>query len=245
VADARNWGAALTTLGFQTRFVLDGQATRSAILTGLQELVSSCKSGDVAVFQFAGHGTSLRDVDNDEEDAKDEALCPVDMQSGGFIIDDDLRRVFDSIPTGVQLTCFIDCCHSGTITRVFAGLSETSANAGPASRPRFIAATPEMQAAHEAFRRTTGMRSAPPLRGPDQMKEVLFSACLPSEVAFETSGNGDFTSRAVPLLSSAAGKVSNAEFQTRITAAFGVPARQHPNLDCAPAMASQLLLQAL
>ncbi|HYO80759.1 MAG TPA: caspase family protein, partial [Bryobacteraceae bacterium] len=245
VADARNWGAALEKLGYEVTYIFDAMATRSAILAAVERLVRECRAGDLAVFQFAGHGTTLRDVNSDETDAWDEALCPVDMASGAFVIDDDLRRIFDGLPERALLTCFIDCCHSGTITRVFAGLSEANASAST-SKARFVPFSSELQAAHESFRQALGSRAAaPPLRGPDRMREVLFSACLPSEVAYETAGNGDFTSRAVPLLLDSAGKLTNAEFQERITRSFGSPARQHPNLDCSQPMASQPLLKVL
>jgi hypothetical protein len=78
----------------------------------------------VLVFQFAGHGTQLPDADADEEDPggvdQDEALCPFDHVSGEYIVDDDLAALFMALPQGVNLTCFIDCCHSGTICRIAA-----------------------------------------------------------------------------------------------------------------------------
>jgi hypothetical protein len=242
VADARNWGGALQALGFQVDYLLDEQATYNGILNRLRELVQTSSSGDLLVFQYAGHGTTLKDVSGDEVDGTDEAFCPVDMNQGSFIIDDDLREIFKSIPDGVNLTCFIDCCHSGTITRLVAGLSPLNAQLA-GSKPRFIRPTAEMEAAHRAFR--AGRRSAPALAGPDEMREVLFSACLPEEVAYETGGNGDFTSRALPLLAAAAGTLTHKAFQDRVTSAFGASARQHPNLDCAPAGRDRVLLAPL
>ncbi|HJT88581.1 MAG TPA: caspase family protein, partial [Bryobacteraceae bacterium] len=239
VADARNWGAALGALGYQVEFLLDGQATRENILNHLSQLLRGSTAGDSIVFQYAGHGTQVKDLDGDETDGQDEAICPVDFASGSFIIDDDFRRVFDLTPGGVSVTCFMDCCHSGTITRLVAGLSEANALGVPASKARFLTATPEMERAHEQFRRGLGSRAAAPLRGPDSMKEVLFSACLPSEVAYETGGSGDFTSRAVPVLETG---LTNDQFLERVVQAFGVPARQHPNADYPPGWGSRPVL---
>jgi hypothetical protein len=240
VADAQNWARSFASLGFEVMQILDGQATRDNVLGALSNLTGSARAGDVLVFQYAGHGTQLKDLDGEETDGLDEALCPVDMMSGGFIIDDDLRQVLDGLPAQVLLTCFMDCCHSGTITRVVAGLSEANATGVALSKARFIPATAQMQTAHENFRRTRGIRSRVPLRGPDSLKEVVFSACLPSEVAYESGGRGDFTSRAVTILGD--NGLTNDQFLAKVTSLFGSPARQHPNVDCPPGWGSHLFL---
>jgi hypothetical protein len=67
-------------------------------------------------------------------------------------------------------------------------------------RARFLPATPAMQAAHRDFRSKLARRALPPGRTPDQMKEILFSACLDSEVAYESNGHGEFTLRATQIL---------------------------------------------
>jgi hypothetical protein len=246
VNDANTWAATLQRLGFSATLLLDGQATRSGILENLQSLLASSRPGDVVAFAFAGHGTTVKDLDGDErEDGKDEALCPVDMSSGALIVDDDLRAVFASTPAGVNVTCFIDCCHSGTITRVFAGLSPANANGTSTGRKaRFIPEKPEINMAHAQFRRQ--MRAAaPPLRDAAEMNEVLFSACLPKELAFEDNGAGDFTTRATRILLAGIDGITHLEFQRRVTEAFGSPARQNPNLDCAEAARARVLLQPL
>ncbi|HJX29739.1 MAG TPA: caspase family protein, partial [Thermoanaerobaculia bacterium] len=100
VADARLWAHTLTGLGFESpAMLLDEQATRSAILDSLARLVGEGKPGDVLVFQFAGHGVQVPDLDGSEiEDSKDEAFCPIDFATGALLIDDDVAEVFDRIP---------------------------------------------------------------------------------------------------------------------------------------------------
>ena len=70
--------------------------------------------------QYAGHGTTVPDLDGDEavEDSRtgslvDEAICPVDFAAGNLIVDDDLGEIWDLLPSGVSLTMFFDSCHSG------------------------------------------------------------------------------------------------------------------------------------
>ncbi|HEY3392766.1 MAG TPA: caspase family protein, partial [Lacipirellulaceae bacterium] len=233
VADAESWAATLTRLGFETTILRNGQATQRAILSSLENLIVGSHPGDIVVFQFAGHGTQLPDANKDEigqDTAQDEALCPHDFASGAFVIDDDVSSVFRHIPDGVSVTCFIDCCHSGTISRFAVGTSPQSRSG--ADRPRFMEATPEMKAAHLQYRSAASSGRAAVDRGPDLMREVVFSACLSREVAWESAGHGDFTTRATALIASGIVGISNEEFHRRVVAAFGTSARQHPYLDC-------------
>jgi len=247
VADARAWAQTLVQLGFESPLLLlDDQATRSAILDALKNLLATSTPGDVVVLQYAGHGTTLPDVNGDEiggdSPGEDEAICPYDYNTGAFLIDDDLAEVFRSIPTDVNVTCFIDCCHSGTISRFAVGTPPQARGAEQDQRPRFIEATAEMQAAHRQFRTRMGQFRALGARGPEAMREAVFSACLSREVAWESGGHGDFTQHATRLLQGGVGG-SNEEFQRRVVAAFGAMPRQHPELDCAPAVRARGLLQ--
>jgi hypothetical protein len=76
-------------------------------------LIGSAAPGDVVAFQYSGHGTQLEDEDADESDRFDEAFVPIDFQAGAFLLDDDLAAVYATLPAGVQLTLFMDCCHPG------------------------------------------------------------------------------------------------------------------------------------
>src|SRR5690606_11498200 len=68
VADARTWSEVLSRLGFETKTLTDGDATRDAIERELERLVANSRAGDVLVFQYSGHGTHLPDLDADEDD---------------------------------------------------------------------------------------------------------------------------------------------------------------------------------
>jgi hypothetical protein len=242
VNDANDWVSALQGLGFEVATLFDAAATWQGLRSALTDLVGSSRPGDVIVFQYAGHGTRVADLDGDEPSGSDSALCPVDFPAGGFLIDDDVRAIFGALPDGVNLTCFFDCCHSGTITRFLA--------AGPAVRPgasikvRGIRATAQMEAAHRSFR--ASMRSlAPAPRDASTMREVSFTACTDEQTAKEIDGHGQFTARAIPLLRSAAG-LTNSVFHERIVAAFaGTALDQDPRLDCASSAKIRQLLAPL
>lgn len=51
-----------------------------------------------------------------KEDGYDETLVPLDYTSAGQIRDDDLfLTLIGKMPKDVQLTCVMDCCHSGSV----------------------------------------------------------------------------------------------------------------------------------
>jgi hypothetical protein len=243
VADAQAWAQTLRGLQFSdVRILTDAQATRQALLQELQGLVARSAPGDILVFQFSGHGTTLPDRNADEAGGDtpqhDEAICPFDFTEGHFLLDDDLASVYGAIPQGVSVTNFIDCCHSGSITRFGFGMRPAGSGAGD-ERPRFITVDPEIVRRHLAFRASRGGRAA---RGSASMKEVLFAACRSNELAWESNGQGDFTRAATALLRAGTGAMTNQDFETRVIGQLGSTPRQHPELDCAPAARTQPLL---
>jgi len=89
--------------------------TRANILSGFQWLRSGAKAGDSLILHYSGHGGSVKDEDGDEEDGKDETLVPLDYESAGQIVDDEVHAVLvRGLPAGVRLTAVMDCCHSGS-----------------------------------------------------------------------------------------------------------------------------------
>lgn len=238
VADAELWAENLRKLDFDVQVLTNQQATRQGILDALGALVEGGEAGDVLVFQFAGHGTQVPDLDGDEDDAKDEALCPVDVYDGAFVIDDDIWEVLGGIRPGVNLTVFLDCCHSGSATRAFG----FPFGGGPPKqrRRRYMVATRHLQEAHRAFRANLG--TPPAQRVAEGMAWVNFSACQPHEVAYEEDGQGDFTRHAMKVLQAGADDLTHEVFQLQVVEAFGPSPRQRPYLDCTAEARQQVLL---
>lgn len=86
--------------------------TRSTILMELLKLILS---GDKRLFfHYSGHGSYISDVDGDEDDGRDECLVPIDYETNGMIIDDEIRGILCCLNEDQKLTCVIDACHSGT-----------------------------------------------------------------------------------------------------------------------------------
>lgn len=124
VNDVRDIAHTLNVLGIVParpgcmKIITDRRATRANILNGLKWLVTGAKKGDTLVFYYAGHGSYVVDTSGDEADRKDEAICPYDWGTAGMITDDVFRSCFSGVPSGVNLEVIMDCCHSGTITRL-------------------------------------------------------------------------------------------------------------------------------
>jgi hypothetical protein len=238
------------SLGFEEPvMLLDEKATRSAIVEQLSSLVTSSRPGDVIAFQYSGHGTQLPDLDGDEAGGdtpgEDEAMCPYDYNSGNFLIDDDIGEIFNRLPSGVNLTCFMDCCHSGTISRFAVGATLGAVGKHPDERPRFMVASDELKEAHRRFRGRLGGQRAISSGGVSFMKEVVYSACLSSEVAWESGGHGEFTVRALRVLQSGIEGMTNKQFEERVTVEFGSAPRQHACLYCPPSAVAARFLQPL
>ncbi|SCV05739.1 LANO_0H14114g1_1 [Lachancea nothofagi CBS 11611] len=89
---------------------------RQNILRAMQWLVSGAQPNDALFFHYSGHGGQTKDLDGDEEDGMDDVIYPVDFQSQGHIIDDEMHDILvKSLPPGVRLTTLFDSCHSGTV----------------------------------------------------------------------------------------------------------------------------------
>eukprot|EP00842_Homolaphlyctis_polyrhiza_P003145 jgi/Hompol1/3831/HPOL_006768-RA len=79
--------------------------TRENILASMEWLIRDSQSGDSLFLQYSGHGTQQRDLDGDEDSAYDEAICPLDFETAGTIIDDKLNAVLvHPLQRGVRLT---------------------------------------------------------------------------------------------------------------------------------------------
>ncbi|CAL0328173.1 unnamed protein product [Lupinus luteus] len=79
-------------------------------------LVQGCRAGDSLVFHYSGHGSQQRSYSGEEVDGYDETLCPLDFETQGMIVDDEINATMvRSLPNGVRLHALIDACHSGTV----------------------------------------------------------------------------------------------------------------------------------
>ena len=126
VDDVTKLRALLTDVyGFEAGGVttlLDGAATRSAILDGLRGLVADAQDGDRLLFAVSSHGTQKGFGVASEPDGKHEAIVPHDVSYNSLILDDELFNIIAPAVDGKRLnfTAIYDTCHSGTMIRELA-----------------------------------------------------------------------------------------------------------------------------
>jgi uncharacterized caspase-like protein len=226
VNDVKNLSAALIELyGFNQSDITeltDGAATKKAMQAGIKRLISDSKKGDVAVLHYSGHGSNVPDDNNDEADARDEILCPTDLDWEDPLRDDWLRTALDAVRPGVSLTVIMDCCHSGTNTRAILppdapvlqrylpspwGL--VAAESGRQSRT--IVAS-ELRRSSRKARKTTDVVKA-------ELPEVLITGCRDTQTSADAfiggSYNGALTYSLVEAMRNAKGRLTYRELHDR------------------------------
>ena len=90
--------------------------TKHNMRMALYWLVQGVQPGDSLVFHYSGHGSQQRNYTGDEIDGFDETLCPLDFETQGMIVDDEINAtIVKPLPRGAKLHAIIDACHSGTV----------------------------------------------------------------------------------------------------------------------------------
>ena len=88
--------------------------TKNNIFDALNNFVNSLSSGDTGVIWYSGHGTRVKDRNGDEISGFDSCICPIDFQTAGFIVDDDINNILKKVVYGANLNVVFDSCNSGT-----------------------------------------------------------------------------------------------------------------------------------
>lgn len=106
-----------TNISIYTDVYTPTKVTTSAIIKEIQQCSKRSHSENLerVWLHFSCHGTQIRDISGDEDDGKDECICPLDFTSSGVISDDIIHKLLTSFNPKTNVVCVFDCCHSGTI----------------------------------------------------------------------------------------------------------------------------------
>src|SRR5919199_2104404 len=121
----------INRFGFNSNDILtltDKQATRQGILTAFEEhLIKQAKPGDVVVYHYSGHGSTVKDPDCDvSPDCLNGTFVPVDIGAGngtrgqGDAVQDIMGHTLFLLMYALQtenVTAVLDSCYSGGGTR--------------------------------------------------------------------------------------------------------------------------------
>lgn len=116
VADANSVADLMqSALGFDSAdvtLITDGAATRAAVLSALQAMITASEPGDVALFYYSGHGSvEPDDPTNPTCERFYESLCTATQP---FLTDKDLFGIANQLEqSAVNFTVIADSCHSG------------------------------------------------------------------------------------------------------------------------------------
>jgi hypothetical protein len=231
--DAADWTDALTARGFEVRTLLDSAASGTAIRTGIADLLSRTSAGDAVVITYSGHGTWVPDLDGDEPDHRDEAICPHDIAANGPLLDDELSTLFSTAGPGVRTVLISDSCHSGTLTRLSRPLGDGRCSS------RFLAPStflppPTLPAA------VVPARAA--LRARPRSAALLLSACRDTEYSYDATfagrPNGAFTYVALTALATLPPGATYPDWLRAIRAQL--PSQNYPQTPALQASTAQL-----
>lgn len=79
--------------------------TKQNMRSAMKWLVQDCQPGDSLFFHYSGHGLRQKDYNLDEIDGFDEAICPIDFETEGPIIDDEINAtIVRPLPRGKDTT---------------------------------------------------------------------------------------------------------------------------------------------
>lgn len=192
VNDVNDWEQTLSDRGWLVKRLTDGLATRENVLANVKYLLNKANPSDSVLIQFSGHGTQLPDINGDEDDGMDEAICVYD----GLVMDDEIWEIMRTYKKpGTALVFVSDSCHSGSMVRGVATFST-------AGRKRF---TPAL-AFLAAVGKPNWSRPLIPRAANEDSRRVwpclLLAGCMDNEYSYDAPElkNGAFTYYALSAL---------------------------------------------
>ena len=196
----------------------NGDATRANVIGRFRSHLGQARSGDVALFQFCGHGAQWASAAAFREafpDGKDEGLvCSDSRHPGGYDLADKELAVLiaDVAANGAQVAVVFDCCHSGSGTRAV----EAVRGLKPRLTQEVTSERPLESYLDGHYSRLRDARQ--PLFVP-KARHILLAACERGQLAQEAPGHGLFTSTLVDVLEKSGGVLSYADLFVRCRAA--------------------------
>jgi hypothetical protein len=111
VRDTEAMATFLEARGFDVlRPLVNKRAMRDVILETMRRQAAALGAGDQLVVYFSGHGSQIERRDG----VFNQAWCLHD----GFLMDEEIGRVFETLPADRSVTIVSDCCNAGSLPLV-------------------------------------------------------------------------------------------------------------------------------
>jgi len=172
-------------LGFDPADIIvlqNEEATAGALTDAIKnQFIRSTTEEDAVFFYYAGHGTGVKDFDEDEKDGLDETLLTYDFdptKPETWFTDDLLYELLRRVPTRKVITVF-DCCHSGSGNRSIQARPSGAAD----YRPRFASSgffTFDIDSPDPGFLKSRSVLSTQP-----DPYHIFLAACQDEEESWE------------------------------------------------------------
>ena len=198
--DARSMEDLARKRGFESRLLLNQEATSDRVKDAIHGAASTLKSDDILLLTYSGHGGKIPDPHNEEADGWDETWVLYDRQ----LVDDELYALWGEFQARVRILVLSDSCHSGTMAqfRFYETLHREPAARGfgdiqGADRPLFRA-IPEEKARqnYEQDKRVYDeIEQKYPAgdRGNVSATVILISGCQDNQLSVDLPAGGVFT----------------------------------------------------
>ncbi|MFN3262336.1 MAG: caspase family protein [Pikeienuella sp.] len=121
--DARDLAETFRRLGAEVELLVDGEATRAAVIAAFERQAAKAGPGDMFVFSYAGHGLQEPEaIPGDEKDGLDETIVFAGfdftgLAAGERLRDNEIGALLAKVHPGARALVIVDSCHSGTMTR--------------------------------------------------------------------------------------------------------------------------------
>jgi hypothetical protein len=196
----------------------NGDATRAGVIGRFRSHLGQARAGDVALFQFCGHGArwaSSAAFRASFPDGRDEGLvCSDSRRPGGYdLADKELAVLIGEVAANrAETVVLLDCCHSGSATRSVGGRRSLKARLTEEVTTERPLET--YLDGHYVRLRAAGA----PLFVPAG-RHILLAACERGQLAQEAPEHGLFTGTLIDVLEKSGGDVSYADLFVRCRAA--------------------------
>lgn len=175
INDAESIAGLCESLGYQPATVLiDGQATRKAVLDALTAAATILEYGDTLVFSYSGHGMLGSFAEGADPN---DATCTSWILYDQPLADFELAARWPMFKRGVRIIVLSDSCHSGSATRQISPSRQRNKGLHTSQREQVL-----KNCAAKFKRRPKKLRDLAPGAG-----IVLISSCTDSETSLDST----------------------------------------------------------
>jgi hypothetical protein len=240
------------SLGYETTFLTDADATAQAVLDAFSGAARECRPGDILLYTFSGHGGQQYDVSGDEPEKLDE----FSVFYNRIGLDDELYAALAAFSSGVRIYSCLDSCHSRTGLKViyrelpqFPPLARAYGLPSGKTTPRIKTLPTELRIIPEDvqswfFKKNRELYASLKARTRDadpRASIIVMSGCQDNQLSSDGEVNGLFTEKLLEVWAGGDFSGDYKDFYDSISAKM--PPTQSPGLEKLGVISAEFLAQ--